>query len=459
VGGPAARGLRGGRALTAEGRLYCPRDSELAPFADGLAWLWRLGPRLEEPAPSAVGLGTARDAPELAALCAAGRLAGAVILAPGSGPATGVLPARRAHGGHARFGGASADAAFTLFAGGDAVVRSTLGIHAVRERNVLMLGAGPDVWGRLDAFWALETLARFLAGRLARPLVLLPSVGCLRLDDFPGTAELQLRGAAPSDARQRRRAAAMRRALERSGARLVLAVAARALRGDEEVPLHEVWPAAVAGIAAGVRQGQFDPACHGLVHLEPGAQARGEIDPREFAHLDAEEAGRRIDAAVAWLGEHVGAPRSFVAPAWAYGRGAVPAATARGLPTWLAPEPGPLLRGTLLHETLATGLPGLHRLDYTPLRRLAAIGLPPTVVFHGRLLDDRLARLRATRDLTGAARLAQRPDLPRIIGLDGVRWLGAAELIEAYERHERIEVRGAEVVAPDGPAPRLLTAR
>ena len=234
MGGPAACGLRGGRALTAEGRLYCPRDSELAPFADGLAWLWRLGPRLNEPAPSAVGLGTARDAPALAALSAAGRLAGAVILAPGSAPATGALPARRVHDGHARFGGARADAAFTLFAGGDAVVRSTLGIHAVR---------------------------------------------------------------------------------------------------------------------------------------------------------------------------------------------------------------------------------GLHRLDYAPLHRLAAIGLPPTVVFHGRLLDDRLGRLRATCDLTGAARLAARPDLPRLIGLDGVRWLGAAELIEVYERHERIEVRGAEVVAPDGPAPRLLSTR
>jgi hypothetical protein len=442
--------------MTGEGRLYCPRDSEPAALCEGLAWLWRLGPRLDDPAPTAVGLGTARDAPALAGLAAGGRLAGAVILAGGPGAEAGVLPARQLRSGAASFGGASAAGTFTLFARAHAVVRSRLGVHAVREGNVLILGAGTELWGRLDAFWALEAIAAFLVERLARPLVLLPAAGCLRLDDFPGTAELQLRGAAPPDARQRTRAARMQRWVTRAGARLVVAAPARALREGQEVPLHEVWPSATEALAEAVRQGVFEAACHGLLHLDPQARAERQVDPREFAKLDVVEAGRRLDLAIAWLQEHVGTPRSFIAPAWSYGPGALSAASARGLSAWLPPTPGPLLRGTHLHETLATGLPGLHRLDYAPLRRLAAIGLPPTVVFHGRLLDDRLPRLRATRDLVGAARLAQAPDLPRIIGLDGVRWTGAAELVETLQRHERIAVAGDEISAADGPPPRLL---
>lgn len=418
--------------------------------------MWRLGPRLDEPAPTAVGVGTAQDAPALASLTAAGRLSGAVILAPGEGSEGGVLPARHVRAGTARFGDARVTARFTVFDRGAAVIRSELGLHAVREGNVLMLGAGPELWGRLDAFWALEAIAAFLAARLERPLVLLPAIGCVRLDDFPGTAELQLLGAAPSDARQRTRAATMQRWLERSRARLVIAVAARALRGEEEVPLHEVWPAAVARTAEAVRQGVFEPACHGLLHLDTRALAQHHVDPREFARLDALEAGRRLDLAVAWLEEHVGTPRSFIAPAWSYGPGALPAARARGLPAWLPPEPGPLLSEGVVHETLATGLPGLHRLDYAPLRRLAAIGVPPTVVFHGRLLDDRLPRLRATRDLAGAARLTRSPDLPRIVALDGVRWVGAADLIDALERHDRVAMAGNQIAAAEGPAPRLL---
>jgi hypothetical protein len=442
--------------MTADGRLYCPLYSEPAALCDGLAWLWRLGPRLDDPAPTAVGLGTARDAPALAALAASGRLAGAVILAGGAAAEAGVLPARQLRSGAANFGGASAAGSFTRFARGHAVVRSSLGVHAVRDGNVLMVGAGPELWGRIDAFWAVEAIAAFLVERLARPLVLLPAAGCMRLDDFPGTAELQLRDAAPPDARQRTRAVRMRQWLTRARAQLVVAVPARALRDGQEVPLHEVWPSATDAVAEAVRQGVFEPACHGLLHLDPQARAERRVDPREFAKLDVVEAGRRLDLAIAWLEEHVGTPRSFIAPAWSDGPGALPAASARGLPAWLPPSPGPLLRGTHLHETLAIGLPGLHRLDYAPLRRLAAIGLPPTVVFHGRLLDDRLPRLRATRDLAGAARLARSPDLPRIIGLGGVRWTGAAELVETLRRHERIEVAGDEISTSDGPPPRLL---
>jgi hypothetical protein len=424
---------------------------------EGLAWLWRLGPRLDAPAATAVGVGGPDDAGELAGLLRAHRLAGAVILAPGGGPAVGPLPARRIRSGTARFGSLRTEGGHTLFAEGRAVVRSSLGLHAIRDGDVLMLGAGAEQWGSLDAFWSLEAIAGFLRERLGRPLVALPPIGCLRLDDFPGTAELQLLGGAKPDARQLRRARALVGRLEKARARLVVAVAARALREGAEVPLDDVWPSAVAALADGVRRGVLEPACHGLLHLDPVAGRERRVDPREFARLDAAEAGRRLDLATAWLADHVGAPRSFVAPAWGYGAGALTAASARGLPTWLPPGPGPLLDGTLLRETLAIGLPGLHRLDYGPLRRLAAIGLPPTVVFHGRLLDDRLPRLRAGRDLAGAARLALRPDLLRIMRMGGIRWVGAAELVEALARHDRIVVTGDGVAAGEGPPPRLLT--
>jgi hypothetical protein len=413
--------------------LYCREGSGAAPLADGLTWLWRLGPLSDTPAATAVGIGDASEAPELAALVRERRLAGAVILAPGAGPASPPLPPRRAVTGIARFGDASTTGTYTLFASGAAAVRSSIGLHAVRDGGVLMVGAGRELWGRLDAFWVLEAVLAFLAERLGRVPARLPAIGCLRLDDFPGTAELQLRGAAKDDARQRRRAGTLLRRLDATRARLVVAVPARALRGGAEVPLDEVWPSAVATLAEGVRRGVLEPACHGLLHLDRTAAG---IEPREFARLDADAAGRRLDVATEWLARHIGPARSFVAPAWGYGPGALAAAEARGLQMWLPPDPGPVLRGLRLHETLAVGLPGLHRLDYAPLRRLAAVGLPPTVVFHGRLLDDRLARLRVTRDAVSAARLAWTPDLFRVMRLPGVRWVGAAELTDTLARHD-----------------------
>ena len=311
------------------------------------------------------------------ALVGARRLSGAVILAAGSADEAAPLPFRRVRVGVARIGSVHVEGAHTLFAGGRAVVRSSLGVHAVRSGDLLAIGADPSAWGRLDLFWVLEAIASFLVERLGRPLVLLPPVGCLRLDDFPGTAELQLRGAAKRDSRQRRQAETMIAQLERAQARLVVAAPACALAGNAEAPLDRVWPDAVAELARGVDRGVLEPACHGFLHLEPGAREEGRVDPREFAHLDASAAGDRIDAACAWLRHHLGDPRSFVAPAWAYGPGALAAATERALPSWLPPEPAPLLSGLTLHETLAIGLPGLHGVDYTPLQRLAAIRAAP----------------------------------------------------------------------------------
>jgi hypothetical protein len=430
--------------------------SPVTPFVDALAWLWRLGPRRDSPAPTAVGVGAAADAVELDALIRARQLSGAVILVAGARAEDGPVPARYIGSGVAQIRGVRIEGVHTLFAEGSAVVRSSLGTHAVRRGNLLALGADSALWGRLDSFWALETVASFLVERLERPLVLLPPVGCLRLDDFPGTAELQLGGVARGDRRQRRRAETLIGRLESARARLIVAVAARALDGDVEVPLDRVWPDAVAALADGVERGVFEPACHGLLHLNPHARAEGRVDPREFAGLDEGEAGLRLDAACAWLRTHVGAPRSFVAPAWGYGPGVLAAAAARRLPTWLPPAPGPLLDGFTLRETLAVGLPGLHRIDYAPLRRLAALGLPPIVVFHGQLVDDRLPRLRATRDLATAGLLTLLPDLPRIARLSGVRWVGVAELLELFRAHGSIEVTGSEVQQPTVGSPRFF---
>ena len=87
----------------------------------------------------------------------------------------------------------------------------------------------------------------------------------------------------------------------------------------------------------------------------------------------------------------------------------------------MPPKPGPLLEGLLFHETLDNGLPSLERLDYSPLAAFARAGIPPTVVFHGRLLDGRPERLRVERDFFTLARLLRWRDLDRIARLDQVR--------------------------------------
>ncbi|HEV3001258.1 MAG TPA: hypothetical protein VGW75_11015, partial [Solirubrobacteraceae bacterium] len=418
------------------GRLVAAPGSAERGVAELLAWLWRLGPVRDGPAPDAVAVGGAAGAAELRALVGERRLAGAVILAGEAGEERDGLPARRVVRGVARLRGAGAlDGEHVLLGGGQPAVRSSLGVHAVRDERVLVAGAGPERWGDLAAAWLLPALADFLPGILDRPLVALPPLGCLRLDDAPGTAELQLLDRAKPDERERRRLRAMARALESSGSRLVAAVAARALRDGDVVPIDEVWPASIALIAESVERGLMEPASHGLLHLDPAEHAAGRVAPREFLRLDRDEAGRRLDEALAWMRARLGPARSFIAPAWGYSDGALAAAAERGLTTWMPPRPGPLLDGHLLRETLHDGVPGLIGVRYAPLVRLAEAGLPPTVVFHGRMLDDRLPRLRAARDAVALARLARRRDLERIAALRGVRWVGAAELVERLRAH------------------------
>ncbi len=433
----------------APGRLTAAPGTPERGVAELVAWLWRLGPVRDDPAPDAVAFGGPAQAGDLRALVRERRLAGAVILAPGTGAEAPGLPARTVARGVARFRGAGrVEGEHTLLSGGTAAVRSSLGAHAVADDGVLVAGAAPDRWGDLAQWWLLPALTHYLPRALDRPLVALPPVGCLRLDDAPGTAELQLLERAKPDDRERRRLRAMIRALESSGSTLVAAVAARALRDGAIVPIEEVWPRSIALIAESVGKGLMEPACHGLLHLDPAEHAAGRVAPKEFLRLDRAEAGKRLDEALAWMADRLGPARSFIAPAWGYSEGALEAAAERGLTTWMPPHNGPLLDGHLLRETLHDGVPGLTGVHYQPLVRLAEAGVPPMVVFHGRLLDDRLPRLRAARDVVALARLASRRDLERVAALAGVRWVGAAELTERLRAHGAADP-GAEAVLID----------
>jgi peptidoglycan/xylan/chitin deacetylase (PgdA/CDA1 family) len=439
-----------------DGRLFSPADSEAGSLAETMAWLWRLGPVLTSPDARAVGVGGPAEAADLRRLVDAGRLAGAVVLAGSApGPAADGVPARVATPGLARFPGARVRGRMATFADGAAVVRSSVGVHAVRDGRVLAVAFDAEDWGRLPSYWALPAIASHLAEVLDRPLVSLPAVGCLRVDDVPGSAEQQLLRRDKPDSRQRRWIRALARQAERSGARVVVGVPARALRDGRFVGLDEVWPRAVAALRDAVRAGLFEPACHGLSHVDEVALARGEVSAREFALLDAEEAGRRMDEATAWLTSRVGAPASFIAPAWSYGEGTLRAAEARGLPVWLPPAPGPLLEPAGVRETLRAGLQGLHGVDYRALERLAESGLPPVVVLHGRLLDDRLAH----RDVLALARLALRRDLARLMRLRGVRWVGTEELVGLLRAHDATAVREGDLRLPTGGEAVLMDAR
>lgn len=445
-----------------DGRIYAVPSSDAHGFASGLAWLWRLGPVLPDPDARAIGVGTLDEAVELHALVRAGRLLGALVFAPEAGVPRPPVPLRRAVSGLARFpSGSRIRGQFTVLDEGEPLVRSSLGVHAaVLEPRTLVLGADASRgWTLLAQYWLLEAVATFLTRLLDRPLVLLPPVGCVRLDDAPGTAEHQARGTDHSDQRQTRRIRALAREYARRGARLNTAVAVRAFGTDGRtaVPLEDRWPEAVAAIAAGVKAGTFEPVGHGYLHLDAELLDQGVIEPREFARLGPEEAGRRIDEIVTWQDEVLGrSPSTFVAPAWGYSGGALDALAARGLPAWQRPQPGPLRARNGVHETVDSAFRGLDGLDYGPLATAARYGLPPTPVFHGGLFDLRPQQLRDSFDVLTAARLVARRDLLRLPSLAGVRWIGAGSFVQLLDEHESVHVRGAEVDSADAPEALLM---
>lgn len=433
--------VQGGAIAPARGGLYVETGSPLRPVAEAIAWLWRL-PLRERPEPSLVGIGGVEDATGLGRLVRGGGLAAAVAFAGAAGPETQGVPARSRVEGVARFGpGGALAGEFVVFAGGSPAVATNLGAHAVRDGNLLLVGFDPAAsWGRLGLGWALEAVQGLLAETLERPLLQLPPLGCIRFDDLPGTAQQQLQDKAKSDGRVRRRVAKLRRAYAAAGAKLSVAVAARALAGGEPVPTEEVWPEATEELARGVSEGAFEPVCHGLLHYDDTAGSGDQVEPREFARLSLEEAGRRLDAALDWHRSRLGEPRTFVAPAWGYSSGALEAAAERRLPAWHRAAAEPLLVDGNPRETLigAGGLGGVHQLDYGALVRLARVGVPPTPVLHGGLLDDRLTA-RLLRDALGYVRLLWRRDALRLPRVAGVRWIGAGELVDRLEAHGGID--------------------
>lgn len=417
-------------------------------MAEALAWLWRLGEVGDRPEPGTVALGGLDEAAELSAAVAAGGAAGAIVLAPEPGAESGPIPARRRVEGAAKFApGATVWDRHTVFGAGEAVVETRMGAHAVVVApRVLAVGADlAGRWGWLGAYWALAPIEELLVDVLGRPLVKLPPIGCIRLDDSPGTPQQQLEGRSKDDAQARRRIERLLATHRRAGAPLSVAVVARGLRDGEPVAAEEVWPTAMAAVAEGVAAGVFEPVCHGWLHYDAGATTAAAVEPREFLELAEDEAGRRIDAAIEWQRRVLGAaPRTFVAPAWGYSDGALAALAQRSLPAWHRAAPAPLIAAGNPRETLiGAGHPvgGVHALQYGSLARMAAAGLPPTPVLHGLLLDDRLA-IRVPRMAPTVARLLRSRDAHRLPAVGGIRWVGAAELVERYQAHDATPFAG-----------------
>jgi len=423
--------------------IHARPGSSVREWASGFAWLWGLGPVRDEPDATSVGFGDLEEGTALARLVSEGGLRGAIVAAGAPGPAAGPVPARREAAGRARFeGGTSVLAEGVLLedVGADVRVRcsSSLGVHAVEGGDVLVLGTDPATsWGRLDTFWAYELVLEHLERLLGPVPRRLPAIGALRLDDTPGTAQHQLEGRDRSDRRQRRRIAATARRFVAADAVLNVAVAAEAL--DEErrrVPIQDVWPGSIAALREAIESGGYAPVCHGLLHLDTDVLARGEVEFREFGNLSAAEARRRLEIALAWQEEHLGRrPSSFVAPAWTYGEHGVEVAEELGLITWHRARHGPLIEGDRIFETLLGALHGIDRLDYSPLRRLAAIGIPPMVAMHGALLDARLVELKRPRELPSLARLFVKRDVRRLTELSGIRWLSTDDFVAALRSH------------------------
>jgi hypothetical protein len=382
-------------------------------------------------------------ADEVEPLCAAvreRRCAGAIVLASDPGAELGPLPARRSVEGVAKFAsGARVFDRHTVFAGGRPVVETRLGVHAALiEDRVLALGADlAGRWGRLGAFWALVPIEGFLLELVDRPILKLPPVGAVRLDDAPGTAQMQLQGRDKSDEVMARRIGRLLTTYRDAGAPLSVAVAARGLRDGEPVPSEEVWPKGIELLSRGAAEGVFEPIAHGWLHYDPQASTAERVEPREFADLDEPEAGRRIDAAIDWQRQFFGEPRTFVAPAWGYSDGTLRALAKRQLPAWHRAAAEPLIVDGNPRETLIGpgGSGGVHRLDYGSLVRMAQSGLPPTPALHGGLMDDRLTS-RVFRDAAGYARLLRKRDAHRLPGVEGIRWIGAAELVDLYRAHD-----------------------
>jgi hypothetical protein len=434
------------------GSLFLAPDSGLRAFGEAIAWLWRLGPLLERPDPAAVGIARQEGAAALRALVDAGELAGGIVFATRPGPEEGPVPNRRWEYGKASFGpGRTVEGQFSLFDGAGPIT-SSLGSHAVREDNWLVVGADPLAgWGSLRDHWLLPGIADFLVAVLDRPLLTLPPLGCVRYDDLPGNAFQQILGRDHPDDKVERRVREVTEHFGAQGAPISFAITPRTLKDGQEVDVESVWPRSIAAIAAGIESGAIEPVCHGYLHLNTNDWAEGTPNPREFRDVEREEAERRVAYGMAWSERTLGVtPPSYVAPTWAYGPGLLEVLRERELPAWLPVAPGPLADGAFGRETLTSGMEGLVGFDYGPFAAMAAAGLPATVVVHGGLFDLRAGNLRDPRALVTTAQLVRRRDLFRFPWVDGVRWIGSRELLDRLRAHGNVGFEDGRVVNPDG---------
>lgn len=434
--------------------IYAAPTSRVRRFAEAIAWLWRLGPVRDRPDESSIAIGWEDEVVELRRLLGDGGLAGAALFTTRPGPRDEPLPSRHRRFGMPTIGSAGRVAGeFILLEGlGEPVVSSELGAHAIRDERWIVLGADPETsWGAYDAAWSLVALADFLADVLDRPLVMLPPLGCARLDDLPGDGYHQVAGNAKSDARQLRRVRRLTDLFAAAGGRMNLAIPPRTLVDGREAPVDELWPKTVAAIRGGVEAGCLEPIHHGYLHLDTDEWAQGRLSPREFEHVGREETERRVDTALAWSAETFGeARRTFVAPTWAYGEHLHDVLAARDIPAWVPARVGPLVDGNIARETVCSTMEGLAGLDYRPLGALAAAGLPPTVTAHGGLFDARLHGLLDWRQGVTTARLFGRRDLYRAPWSPDVRWIGATELVDRLRAHGRVAFDGSGPVGPSG---------
>lgn len=397
--------------------------SEAGPLARALDWLWR-------PRGGVLGVGTGAEREALEGSLSAGEMNGLVILDDKV----------RTIRGEALFeSGMRLRGEFGLLGDGEPWLRSSLGVHAaVRGRTLALAASADGGWGTLRFAWVVTAIARFCEERLQMKLDRIPPVGCLRIDDIPGTAEFQLEGRAKSDRVQMRLATRLAEKAAAEGAVLNIAVACRALGPDREVvPLEEVWPRATAALKKGVARGALEPVCHGWLGLVPAALERGEIDFHEYEPLSLQEARETLSAVSRWQEENLGPATTFVAVDWTYGEHARAAAAELGLVSWLPPEPGPLAEADAVRETLAGHLEGVAGVDLSPVTALAKAGVPPTVTLHGRSLDRRRETFRLPGDGLALARALIKRDIVRLLELDGVGWLGAGEFARRVQAHGR----------------------
>ena len=171
--------------------------------------------------------------------------------------------------------------------------------------------------------------------------------------------------------------------------------------------------------------------------MSPRRSGAGEVDYHEYGHLGEEKALAVLRDVVAWQRVNLGEAPTFVAVDWTYSEGTRAAAKELGLTAWLKPAPGPLAEESAIRETLVGRLDGIARLDFSPLRRLAELGVPPTVTLHGRSLDNRRESFDLPRDALALAGAFAKRDIYRLLELEGVKWLGASEYANVIAEYGR----------------------